>query len=209
RRGAGSLSPIWRRCPRFEPQHRAAALAPTGRSAPPARDIFIDILCQHVERDVAALDDDIVEIAQIIFRAECRLRTPALADDFAVADLVSARLARPAAIAVDLACNFERVRSVALDEEADAFLAWPAFCVEPRVDDEAACPERQRLEIAEPPDLEIIVEPKLVGELFGVERPAFGIGVEREHRADQRHLIGIFALPDMPRNRLMHRKIRQ
>src|SRR5690606_41021642 len=88
-----------------------------------SRDIFIDILCQHVERDVAALDDDIVEIAQIIFRAECRLRTPALADDFAVADLVSARLARPAAIAVDLACNFERVRSVALDEEADAFLA--------------------------------------------------------------------------------------
>ena len=47
----------------------------------------------------------------------------ALADDFAVADLVAAGLARPAAIAVDLAGHFLGLGAVALDEEGAALLA--------------------------------------------------------------------------------------
>src|SRR3546814_6240067 len=63
--------------------------------------IFLDILCQHVERDVAALDHDVVEIAQVVFGAERLLCQPALAHDLAVPDLAAARLSGPAAIAVD------------------------------------------------------------------------------------------------------------
>src|SRR3546814_7488607 len=74
------------------------------------RNIFVDILREHVERDIAALDDDIVIVAQVVFRPERGLRAAALAADFAVHDLVAARLPRPAAIAIDLARELERVR---------------------------------------------------------------------------------------------------
>ena len=75
------------------------------------------------------------------------------------------------------------------------------------IDDEAAGAEGERLEIAEASDLEIIVEAQLVGKLLGIERPAFRIGVERQHRADQRHPVRIFALPGMAGNRLVHREV--
>src|SRR5690606_10176752 len=127
----------------------------------------------------------------------------------AVSDLVAARLPDPAAIAVDLARDLERVRPVALDEELHPLLARPALGVDAGIDDEAASAESDRLEIAEAPDREIVVEAELVGELFGIEAPAFRIGVEGEHRTDQRHLVRIFALPRMAGNRLVHREVGQ
>src|SRR3546814_18390041 len=87
-----------------------------------------------------------------------------------MADLVAAGLAGPTAIAVDFAGDLQRVRPVALDEEFDRFLARPALGVEAGVDDEAAGAEGERLEIAEPPDLEILVAAEFVGALLGLKR---------------------------------------
>src|SRR3546814_8359013 len=117
RRRRGRQSPPERRDSRR--WHRASPLRP--------RDIVVDILCEDVERDVAAFDDDIVEIAQVVAVAERRLGAAALADELAVAELVPARLAGPAAITVDLARHLQRVRPVALDEEATRLLARPAL----------------------------------------------------------------------------------
>src|SRR3546814_2509277 len=108
-----------------------------------------------------------------------------------MADLVAAGLAGPTAIAVDFAGDLQRVRPVALDEEFDRFLACPALGVEAGVDDEAAGAEGERLEIAEPPDLEIVVEAEFVGELLGIKRPAFAIGRSEEHTSELQSLMRI------------------
>src|SRR6476469_6379398 len=124
-------------------------------------------------------------------------------------DLVAAGLARPAAIAVDLARHLERVGAVALDEEVDALLASPALGMDPGVDDEPAAAKRDRLEIAEASDREIVIHAELIHQLLGVQSPAFRISVERKQRTDERQLVRIFALPDVARNRLVRRKVGQ
>src|SRR3546814_13667010 len=81
RRRRGRQSPPERRDSRR--WHRASPLRP--------RDIVVDILCEDVERDVAAFDDDIVEIAQVVAVAERRLGAAALADDLAEIGRASCR----------------------------------------------------------------------------------------------------------------------
>src|SRR5690606_22093486 len=144
---------------------------------------------QHVERGVTSFDDGVVELARVERSAEHLLRAAALADHFAVPDLVTAGLAGPRAIAVDLALDLGPLVAVALHEETNALLADLALVVEPRVDDEQAIPDRLILEVAEPPGRVLVVGAELVGELLGVERPAFGEGVEGEDGADQRELV--------------------
>src|SRR6185369_11542452 len=73
----------------------------------------------------------------------------------------------------------------------------------------AAGAEGDRLEVAEPPGGKIIIDPELIDQLLGVERPAFRISIEGQYGADQRHLVGIFALPDMARDRLVRREVGQ
>src|SRR6266404_832686 len=124
-------------------------------------------------------------------------------------NLVPAGLAGPAAIAVHFRGNFQRVRPVALHEKIDALLAGPALGVQAAVDDMAAAAKRDRLQIAEAAGGEVIIDAKLVDQLFRVERPAFGISIEREQSADQWQLVRIFALPHVSRDRLMRRKVRK
>jgi elongation factor P hydroxylase len=65
-------------------------------SGPPYRfNVSIDILRQHVERDVAAEYDRVVEGAQIVSLAKRGLGSRSLTDDFLVADFIAARLAGP------------------------------------------------------------------------------------------------------------------
>src|SRR5690349_20260313 len=92
-------------------------------------DVFVDVPGEHVERHVAAKDHRIVERLEVVLRAERDPGLLALAVDLAVADLVSAGLAGPRAIAIDLACHLDRIRAVALDEELHALLARPALGV--------------------------------------------------------------------------------
>src|SRR4029450_9587646 len=78
---------------------------------------------EHVERHIAAEHDGIVECLEVETRAERRRRPFALTIDLAVPHLLAARLPGPRAIAVDLARDFQRVRSVDVDEELDRLLA--------------------------------------------------------------------------------------
>ena len=91
------------------------------------------------------------------FAAERRLRLVALPVDLAVTDLVAARLAGPRAVAIDFAGDLLRIRSVHVDEELHALLARPALGVDAGVDDEAAGAEGDRLQVAEPPDVIVVV----------------------------------------------------
>ena len=79
------------------------------------------------------------------FASERFLRLVALAIDLGVADLVAARLAGPRAIAIDFARDFERIRSVHVDEELHALFARPPLRVNAGVDDEPAGAERDGL----------------------------------------------------------------
>ena len=120
-----------------------------------------------------------------------------------MADFVAAGLAGPGAIAVDFAAHFFRVGAVIGDEPLVGFFAGPAFGVQARIDHEAARTEGEGLQIAQTPDREIIIDAELVGDLLRVQGPAFGIGIERQQRADQRLFERVFALPDMAGNGFM------
>ena len=140
-------------------------------------------------------------------RSQRRPGLLALAVDLAVPDLVAARLPGPRTIPIDLAGHFERVRSVHVDEELHALLACPSLGMQTGVDDEAAGAEGNRLQIPEASDRIVLERAELVGELFGVERPPFRIGIEGEHLPDQRHLVRVFTLPDVAGNRFMKRQV--
>src|SRR5689334_24549952 len=64
-------------------------------------------------------------------------------------------------------------------------------------------PEGNGLEIAESSDRIVLIRAQLISQLLGVERPPLRVGIEAEDLADERHLVGILALPDMPRDRLV------
>ena len=134
-------------------------------------DVFVDVLGEHVERHVAAEHHGSLNAFRSNFASERRRRLLALPVDLAVAHLVAARLSRPRAIAIDLAGDFLGVRSVHVDEEPDGLLARPALGVDARVDDQAARPEGNRLQISEAPDAIVVIGAELVGELLGIESP--------------------------------------
>src|SRR4029079_3671985 len=191
---------------------RAASRESTSRRenlTPRRADILIDILRQHVQRHVAAEDDGVVEGLEIELRSERGLRLVALPVDLAVADLVAARLPRPGAIPVDFARDFFWIRSVHVHEEADALLARPLLGVNSGVDDQAAGAERDRLQVTEAADVILVVGAELVGELLRIQPPAFRVGVEGEDLADSRHLVRVFTLPDVARDRLVEGQVGQ
>ncbi len=122
-------------------------------------------------------------------------------------DLVSAGLARPAAIAIDLARHFLRLGAIALDEELAALFTGPALVVQAGVDHQAARAEGEALQVAETADLEIVVGAQLVGQLLRIQRPAFGEGVEGKDGADQRQAVGERPLPRMAGDTLVIGKV--
>jgi hypothetical protein len=81
--------------------------------------------------------------------------------------------------------------------------------VDAGVDDEAAGAECDRLQVTELPDGIVFICAELVGELLRIQRPAFGVGIEGEQLADERHLVRVFALPDVTRDRLVERQVGQ
>eukprot|EP00456_Euglypha_rotunda_P049875 TRINITY_DN40033_c0_g1_i1.p1 TRINITY_DN40033_c0_g1~~TRINITY_DN40033_c0_g1_i1.p1 ORF type:complete len:126 (+),score=3.62 TRINITY_DN40033_c0_g1_i1:198-575(+) len=120
-----------------------------------------------------------------------------------MADLVTAGLTRPGAVAVHFTLHILYAGAVGGGEPVDGMVAGPALGVEAGVDDEAAAAIGDRLEIAQPPSDVAVIGAQFVAQLFGIERPALAIGVEGEEGADQRQLVGIFALPDMAGDALM------
>src|SRR4029079_14068946 len=169
--------------------------------------VLIDIPGKHVQRHVAAEDDGVVEALEIELRSERSLCLVALPVDLAVPDLVAARLPRPGAIPVDFARDFFWVRSVHVHEEADTLLERPLLGVNPGVDDQGARAERDRLHVTEAACVILVVGAELVGEPLRIQPPAFRIGVEGEDLADSRHLVRVFTLPDVARDRLVEGQV--
>ena len=54
------------------------------------------------------------------------------------------------------------------------------------VDDQADRAEGEALQVAEAADDEVVIDAKLISQLLGIERPAFGLGVECQHGANER-----------------------
>src|SRR3954471_13258334 len=102
-----------------------------------------------------------------------------------VADLVAARLADLRAIALDLPLRTRTGEAGGLDEVIGRLLAAPFLGVETGVDDEARSAEQEGLEVAGALKRRL-VGAELVGELLGVERPAFRISAEEAGLAQRR-----------------------
>src|SRR5262245_6558697 len=136
-------------------------------------DVLVYVPGEYVERHVSTANDRIVECLEIVFRAKRGHRPLALTVDLAVPDLVAARLPGPRAIAIDFARDFQRIRSVHVDEKLDALLARPLLGMNASVDHETARAERNRLQVSNPPDGVVLVGAELVGELLRVQAPTF------------------------------------
>src|SRR4051794_38534722 len=101
----------------------------TGKSGPLRRDVAVDHALEQSQRHIAAEHDGVVERPQVEARAERGPGFVAKAVDLAVADLVAAGLARPGAIAVDLALHFLNGGAVGAGEPLDRLGPRPSFGV--------------------------------------------------------------------------------
>src|SRR3954453_14977140 len=98
----------------------------------------LDPAAEDRERDGSALEDAIVELAEIEARSERALGFGAKASDLEVARHVRARLSGPRDVAIDLLRRLRRRHRGVLEEESDRAIAIPAERVEAGVDDEPA-----------------------------------------------------------------------
>ncbi len=124
-----------------------------------------------------------MEAAEIERRAECALRARAHAVDGFATHHVAARLAGDDAIAFDLRdCGAFGIAG-GFRHGLDRLLATPALRVDAGVDDETRGAERGRLQIADAPKRIVFINAHLIGELFGIEPPAFDERAEEAERA--------------------------
>ena len=120
-----------------------------------------------------------------------------------MADLVAAGLAHHRAVTFDFALRAWPGEAGGLNHVIGRLLAAPALGVDAGVDHEPRSAEQEGLEEAGAAEWIVGVDTELVGELLGIECPAFGISIEGEQGADERQFVGIFALPDVAGNCFM------
>src|SRR5690606_12559916 len=108
--------------------------------------------------------------------------------DLLLADHEAAGLARIDAVAVDLALGGVAVLARVGHHPVDRLFTRPARMVDAGVDDHAAGPEKLPLQITDPADRIALIGADFVGQLLGVERPAFGPGRETDRPPEQRQL---------------------
>src|SRR3546814_3004054 len=137
------------------------------------REVPANIAGEHIHRRIATQDRRIVERLEVVSLTQLCLRPRAQTCDFAVADLVTACLARPAAITVHLALHLFKLGAIALDKELLALFAGPALVVQAGVDHHSACAERKAFQIAEPPDPAFIISDTIVSQFFAQQRPDY------------------------------------
>ncbi len=117
-----------------------------------------------------------------------------------MADLVAAGLAGGGDVAVDLALGFGAAVAGLGAQPGDRLFAGPALGVHAGVDHQAAGAELLGLQVADLAEGVVRIQTHLVGQLFGVERPALHIGVEAPEAVDQREEVAlgdVGALPDV------------
>ena len=92
-----------------------------------------------------------------------------------MSELVTAGLARRGAIALDFARGEARGLALLVNQIGDGLLPRPAQMVQARIDHTAIGAKQHEFQIAEPPKRIIVIHAKLVGQLFGIERPPLAI----------------------------------
>src|SRR4051812_43633828 len=167
----------------------------TTRSSPPPRP-FLDPALEDGERHGAVLEH-FVEALEVEAGAERDLGLRPRPGPGHVADLVAARLPDLGAIALDLALRARPGEAGRLDQVVGRLLAAPFLGVEAGVDDEARRPEQEGLEEAGAAQGIALIDPELVGELFGVERPAFRISAEEACLAKGRDVLRLLREADL------------
>src|SRR4051812_26937962 len=156
-----------------------------------------DAALQHGQGQGAAHQHRVMEALEVEARAHSALGLRAQAGDDGLAALIGAGLARPDAIALDLAHRRAfRLRRI-VDHVADRLLAAPALGVEPAVDDQPDRSEQIGLEEADPAERIALVAAELVAEMLGIERPALAIGGEAAGAAVDRQRPGLAREADL------------
>src|SRR5581483_10673463 len=136
------------------------------------REPGVDAALQHVERQRARAEHDLVEGAQIEALPELLAGAVAQRENLELSELVRARLAGVRDVAVDLVDHVEpRLRGV-VEEVRDGAVTRPAERMHPGVDDE---PDGAPHLVAERPELRlrVVVHADRVAERLGVQPPPF------------------------------------
>src|SRR5262249_14384186 len=140
--------------------------------------LIVDLL-EHRKRHGRRRQSDVVEIADVEFRPEPPLGIATQLEPARVSHLVARRLAGPSAVALDLGGHGIAVLTRGLNHVVDRTLAAPALAVESGVHHAARGAEQQRLQHAETPERVMGIDPHLIAQLLGVQRPTFGVRGER------------------------------
>ena len=106
-----------------------------------------------------------------------------------VADLVRARLPRVDAIPFHLARGETFGLADLVDEVLDRFFARPFELMQPGVDDAAIGAEQLFLQIADAAQRVVVIHAHLIGQLLGIERPAFGVTRKSDGFAQQGQVL--------------------
>ena len=106
-----------------------------------------------------------------------------------VADLVRARLPRVDAVAFHLARGEAFGLADLVDEILDRLFARPFELMQPGVDDAAIGAEQLFLQIADAAQRIVVIHAHLIGQLFGIERPAFGVARKTDGLAQQGQVL--------------------
>src|SRR6185436_11729029 len=110
---------------RCKPAGRADYAGKSGRASTTRGDPAVHVLLEHAQRNGAAAEDDVVEVADVELRAERLLRAPAELANLQLAELVRQRLAGPRNVAIDLGLDLVERQGGARGHVVDGLLARP------------------------------------------------------------------------------------
>src|ERR1700722_437451 len=153
------------------------------------RDIAVDDSIEHVERNAPAIQAGFVEILDVESRTQCGFGALEPLYPHRVADLVTAGLRRCRAVPLDFACHEARRVAFLIDKIPDRLLARPFHVMDARVDDATVGAEELEFQITDAAEWIVVIHADFVGELFGIERPAFAITGKSDRLSDQRHAL--------------------
>ena len=115
-----------------------------------------------------AQHNGVIKSAEVVTLTQLRLGFLAEAVNRCMPDFIAQSLPGPCTIAIDFPAHFIGVRAIIFDKPVNGLLSRPTLRMKPRVDHQTTGAEGQRLQIAQTPHREIIIDAQLVGDLLRV-----------------------------------------
>src|ERR1019366_9164492 len=134
---------------------------------------------QKIEREGSAVEQLVVEGADVKLGAQFFLSACAKLADLELAEFITEGLRGPRDVAVGLGLDGGLINRAGLPHEVHDLLAGPSFRMDSGIDDQANSAKELRGEAAVIGD-GILVEADLFAELLCVQGPAFDVCVEAE-----------------------------